>query len=58
MIEGKSALLALWLVILIVCCAAPFGLLISGASKALPARLAPSALSVTLVCSSDNFQVG
>jgi hypothetical protein len=49
MIEGKSALLALWLVILIVCCAAPFGLLISGASKALPARLAPSALSVTLL---------
>jgi hypothetical protein len=49
MIEGKSALLALWLVILIVCCAAPFGLLISGASKALPARLAPSALSVALL---------
>ena len=49
MIEGKSALLALWLVVLITCCAAPFGLLISRASKALPARLAPSALSVTVL---------
>lgn len=49
MIEGKSALLALWLVVLITCCAAPFGLLISRASKALPARLAPSALGVTVL---------
>jgi hypothetical protein len=49
MIEGKSALLALWLFTLIACCTLPFTLLISGASKALPARLAPLALSVTLL---------
>jgi hypothetical protein len=49
MIEGKSALLALWVVVLIACCAVPFGLLISGASKALPTRLAPSPLSVTVL---------
>jgi hypothetical protein len=49
MIEGKSALLALWVAVLIACCATPFGLLISGASKSPPARLAPFAVSIAVL---------
>jgi hypothetical protein len=49
MIEGKSTLLALWLAMLAAVCALPFAILISGAPKAWAARLAPPALSATLL---------
>jgi len=49
MIEGKSALIALWLGLLIAACALPFVLLISRAATARPARLAPLALGGALL---------
>jgi hypothetical protein len=49
MIEGKAALLALWLAMLAACCALLFALLISGAQKGWAARLASPAMSAALL---------
>lgn len=42
MIESKSALLAVWLCLLVFACGAPFALLVSGARDSAPARIAPA----------------
>jgi hypothetical protein len=49
MIEGKSALLMLWLAALVATCALPFALLISGTPKGWAGRPASAALSLGLL---------
>lgn len=55
MIEGKFALLALWLGLLIACFALPFGLLISCRANACAKRLAPFALGSALLLGAATF---